>query len=221
MKKIIIVGNGKSVLHKTNGRVIDKFEYVTRLNRFRIQGFEQHVGTKTNIICFSKPAFLEYIKPLNQLRAEFLFENKQLLQDLYFYYKQQKLDINLIKQNIQIVKSNNLFLPEIPLSTVTKLLFFPNSALNMSLDKTYKFIPNVKNFSTGTASILYFVEQNYDVTITGFDFFQKSSCYWLKSTDIFTENRLIVDRTTNDGHPYILEELVIKKLILSNKVKVL
>lgn len=46
---IIIVGNGTSVLEKTNGDKINSFDKVLRFNGFKIKGFEKNVGTKTNI----------------------------------------------------------------------------------------------------------------------------------------------------------------------------
>jgi len=49
MKNIIIVGNGSSLLDKENGSKIDSFDIVVRFNGFKINGFEKHTGTKTNI----------------------------------------------------------------------------------------------------------------------------------------------------------------------------
>jgi hypothetical protein len=47
--KIIIVGNGSSVLYKENGSLIDSFDTVVRFNSYKISEFEKYVGTKTNI----------------------------------------------------------------------------------------------------------------------------------------------------------------------------
>jgi len=46
--RVILVGNGTSVLDHNYGRVIDSFDFVVRFNDFVIEGFEKHVGTKTN-----------------------------------------------------------------------------------------------------------------------------------------------------------------------------
>lgn len=46
-RKIIIVGNGPSILSHKKGEEIDAFENVVRLNEFVIRGFEEHVGVKT------------------------------------------------------------------------------------------------------------------------------------------------------------------------------
>ena len=46
--KVILVGNGTSVLDHEYGCVIDSFDMVVRFNDFRIQGFEKNVGKKTD-----------------------------------------------------------------------------------------------------------------------------------------------------------------------------
>lgn len=48
-KKIIIVGNGSSILDKENGSLIDSFDIVVRFNSFKIKNYEKYTGTKTNI----------------------------------------------------------------------------------------------------------------------------------------------------------------------------
>ncbi len=50
MKKVIIVGNGASVLQRELGDQIDAFDVIVRINDFKIEGFEQHVGTRTDIL---------------------------------------------------------------------------------------------------------------------------------------------------------------------------
>lgn len=45
---IILVGNGSSVLEKSNGSLIDSFDIVVRFNWYHIKGFEKNVGTKTD-----------------------------------------------------------------------------------------------------------------------------------------------------------------------------
>ena len=46
---IIIVGNGTSVIDKKNGHKIDGFNTVLRFNSFKIDGYEDYTGEKTNI----------------------------------------------------------------------------------------------------------------------------------------------------------------------------
>lgn len=47
--KTIIVGNGTSVLAKTQGCFVDSHDVVIRLGSYRTEGFEEHVGSKTSI----------------------------------------------------------------------------------------------------------------------------------------------------------------------------
>ena len=47
--KIIIVGNSPDLLDKKNGKLIDSFDYVLRMNEFVTEGFEDYVGIKCNI----------------------------------------------------------------------------------------------------------------------------------------------------------------------------
>jgi hypothetical protein len=49
MKRVILVGNGPSVLNKDNAELIDSYDVVVRFNWFHIKGFEKQVGTKTDI----------------------------------------------------------------------------------------------------------------------------------------------------------------------------
>ena len=49
MSDIILIGNGSSILDGMNGKLIDSFENVVRFNSYKIEGFEQHTGKKTDI----------------------------------------------------------------------------------------------------------------------------------------------------------------------------
>ena len=44
--KVILVGNGSSVMEYQAGPIIDSFDVVVRFNRFRVKGYEPNVGTK-------------------------------------------------------------------------------------------------------------------------------------------------------------------------------
>ena len=47
--KAIVVGNSSSVLDAKNGNLIDSFDKVIRLGKFVISGYEDYVGTRTDI----------------------------------------------------------------------------------------------------------------------------------------------------------------------------
>ncbi|MFH2232092.1 MAG: glycosyltransferase family 29 protein [Patescibacteria group bacterium] len=48
--KILVIGHGYSVLDSERGKEIDRFPgAIVRLNHYKIEGFEKHVGTRTDI----------------------------------------------------------------------------------------------------------------------------------------------------------------------------
>lgn len=49
MRDIILVGNGSSLLERKMGTVIDSYKKIVRFNSFTTKGFEDHVGSKTNV----------------------------------------------------------------------------------------------------------------------------------------------------------------------------
>lgn len=46
---VVLVGNGPSVLTAENGSTIDAFDEIVRFNRYHLQGFEKHTGTRTTL----------------------------------------------------------------------------------------------------------------------------------------------------------------------------
>jgi hypothetical protein len=49
-KTILIVGNSCEILNKKNGIKIDSFDTVVRVGKYNTTGFEEFVGSKTNIV---------------------------------------------------------------------------------------------------------------------------------------------------------------------------
>ena len=49
MGKILLLGNGSSILDYEYGDIIDSnFDFIFRINRFRTINFEKYVGSKTD-----------------------------------------------------------------------------------------------------------------------------------------------------------------------------
>lgn len=46
--RLILIGNGSSVIYKELGNDIDSFDIVIRFNNFKITGYEKNVGTKVD-----------------------------------------------------------------------------------------------------------------------------------------------------------------------------
>lgn len=53
----VLVGNGPSVLDRKRGQLIDRFERVARFNNFVINGFEEYVGTRTDMWAVNEGLF--------------------------------------------------------------------------------------------------------------------------------------------------------------------
>lgn len=49
--KVVVVGNAASTLSKTNGKLIDSFDVVVRMNKYKTFSYEDYVGSKTDIYC--------------------------------------------------------------------------------------------------------------------------------------------------------------------------
>jgi hypothetical protein len=49
--KILLVGNGPVVLEHKLGSLIDSFPIVVRFNNFKLEGYQDYVGTKTDWFC--------------------------------------------------------------------------------------------------------------------------------------------------------------------------
>ncbi len=48
-ERVLIVGNGPSVLARPIGTQVDEFDVVVRINNYVIEGFENYVGTNTDV----------------------------------------------------------------------------------------------------------------------------------------------------------------------------
>jgi|TARA_R110001583_G_scaffold72898_4_gene203550 hypothetical protein len=56
-KKCIVIGNGGSVLEAERGKEIDKFDIIVRSNLARYEGYEQFVGSRTDVRFLSHKTF--------------------------------------------------------------------------------------------------------------------------------------------------------------------
>lgn len=63
--KIILVGNGPSLLEKEMGSKIDEYNIVIRFNKYEIKGYEIQVGQKTDIWCLDTGHFLKLFNQKN------------------------------------------------------------------------------------------------------------------------------------------------------------
>ena len=180
MSDIVIVGNGEGVLDNKNGKKIDSFNTVVRLGRYVTDGYEDFVGTKTDIIStiywkLNIDRLKKYKTILNVplTMQESFIESEEFIEKNYSDYKDKIIYING-EQDINELK--NEFLKLIP---------------------SYNDLENV-NFSLGFKT-LYFIKKLFPdsrIYTTGFDFF-KTGWYWDPSHN----------RGSANCHPYIWERL--------------
>ena len=65
---VVVVGNGPSLSGKGLGSTIDSFPNVIRINKFRVDGFEQDVGSKTTGWHINENLDINWVK--NKLRED-------------------------------------------------------------------------------------------------------------------------------------------------------
>ena len=78
-KKILVIGNSNKCLDKKMGEKIDRFDFVVRFNAAPTSGYEEYVGTKTDIIACN----------------ELVFKNK--IEELSFDFNRKGIEKNFIK----------------------------------------------------------------------------------------------------------------------------
>jgi hypothetical protein len=75
--KVILIGNGPSCLKHRAGRLIDTYDVVVRLNNFQIVGFEEYVGTKTDVVISNGNTDVHY-KPEHHDKTTIILENHDI-----------------------------------------------------------------------------------------------------------------------------------------------
>ena len=68
--KIILIGNAEFNEKDKFGKLIDEFEVVVRINRFRLETFEENLGTKTDIWAMNRTL------PFNRAAVPFDFQKE-------------------------------------------------------------------------------------------------------------------------------------------------
>jgi hypothetical protein len=212
-KNIVIVGNGSSSLNNKNGSFIDTCDIVIRIKDFTTEGFEQFVGTKTDIWCTKwfcykphnvKTIWLPFIDPHQPIA-----DNKiKLINNFLLSNQFEDKKINMVLHDelvARIGKSNVLFLTE-------KELIKSMEELKLDGNVVYtKSGSNVCHPTTYLTSILVSQERfpDHKIYVTGCDGFKKGY-YWNKS--------IAKHLTKTWPHQYDREILYIKKLLLTNQI---
>ena len=189
-KEILIIGNGRSVLDHSFGKQINKFSIVGRINNYSIDNYAEYVGGKTDI----------WFNGANQnLKRQKVIHNEIVVFIPPEILRRKKEKIHdRISRRLHIEKEKYSL---IPLETM----------------ENYEILIGVKRPMTGTACILWAVENFEKVIIHGFDFFIDSKSHY---NDNFITKWLINLGINKKGgkHNMMAEKIYIEKLIQDKKV---
>ena len=179
MKRLIIIGNGKGAIQVEKKEFIDKSDLVIRINSFKINGYENYVGTKTDI-CSCSPTDLKLIGTSDEFRNNLCNESFQKFFIKYNVNKLFKIDeIDKLK----ISYFNIYKFPNVEPDKLKNILYLWTN--DKSTIQSYSFCEKIiiwntnfdQNYTTGFRTILYYLHhfKNYEIYITGFDSFFTSS----------------------------------------------
>ena len=189
-KEILIIGNGRSVLDHLFGKQINKFSIVGRINNYSIDNYAEYVGGKTDI----------WFNGANQnLKRQKVIPNEVVVFIPPEILRRKKEKIHdRISRRLHIDKEKYFL---IPLETM----------------ENYEILTGVKRPMTGTACILWAVENFEKVIMHGFDFFIDSKSHY---NDNFINKWLIGWGINKKGgkHNMMAEKIYIEKLIQDKKV---
>ena len=189
-KEILIIGNGRSVLDHSFGEQINKFSIVGRINNYSIDNYAEYVGAKTDI----------WFNGANQnLKRQKVIHNEIVVFIPPEILRRKKEKIHdRVSRRLHIEKEKYSL---IPLETM----------------ENYEILTGVKRLMTGTACILWAVENFEKVIIHGFDFFIDSKSHY---NDNFITKWLINLGINKKGgkHNMMAEKIYIEKLIQDKKV---
>jgi hypothetical protein len=221
--KAIIIGSGAEVLARGEGKIIDGFDKVVRINKFKIQPpYSEYTGTKTDYIFCRKNNLYRFfeseefqkekiIKMYNNfLEIYKLKPSKKIEQAFYdnFFYEKKNLKFN---KKIICIDS------EIEEKYFSKdLIYLKPTVLTISDNM-------IKPHTTGYLAILFFKKyfKTHELYILGFDCFLKSFYYWGKDIDGIIPQKDIKSKKTNlyNTHPFLYEYLSIRKMLLNKEIK--
>ena len=189
-KEILIIGNGRSVLEYSFGKQINTISIVGRINNFTIKNYSEYIGQRTDI----------WFNGANQN----LKRQKVIPDEVVVFIPPEILRRKKEKVHDQI--SNRLH--------IDKKYY---SLMPLEVMENYEKITGVKRPTTGTASILWAIENFEKVLIHGFDFFIDSKSHY---NDNFINKWLIEKGINKKGgkHNMMAEKIYIEKLIQDKKV---
>ena len=146
--KVLVVGNGPSLLNREMGEKINEYDIVIRLNDYKIKGYEKYVGNKTDIWFTGMGWQLEKRK-INNIKSTLICSGK--------WYKRQDILRQIQKKIIPKVNEDKVN---------TQNIYYINNPSMFSI----RVNGINKTFSTGLMALLIGINYFYHpITIVGFD----------------------------------------------------
>ena len=194
-KKCIVIGNGGSVIENEMGEEIDKFDIIVRNNLARYEGFENYVGSRTDIRFVSHKVF-----------GNILDTNEYSAYDKDYIPTSEKHHLIIRSAGnigsmlpgflININGGNNIF-----------------SVLDIDYNRYLDKLASSHHLCTvGFSSVLTMLDLGCDVTIYGMDFYDST-----KKHHYFEENAESIKRSHN--HSIKQEHDYIENLVKIGKIK--
>jgi hypothetical protein len=167
------VGSGSSLNESELGKLIDEFDgLVCRFNGFKIEGYENQVGSRTDVWCLNSRLYYDVC-----FEGEYLISNGLILtyEDLESFNGKILVGgvrhlwgkyIESMEEAIDFLESSKVMDKDILIDSykqIGSLKYCNVSERNQSITPT-----------TGFQSILHFLKNNYEVYIIGFDYSNKN-----------------------------------------------
>lgn len=201
--KIILIGNAEFNEKDKFGKLIDEFEVVVRINRFRLETFEENLGTKTDIWAMNRTL------PFNRAAVPFDFQKEFQIRQSISKELKYALMVSYMPNGVEYGKV---------LNSVNQVdnLKLANTMVQSELvrDKWKKLVdkPFYKP-ATGIMSILYFIEKYGEVCIHNFDN--------AKTNHYYETTAHMASQPQSAKHVWEFDERVMKELVQENKIKYL
>lgn len=181
--KIIIVGNGTSILEKENGIIIDSYEKVVRFNNYGTKGFEKFSGLRTDI-WFN---VIDFVDKKNEWRMD---ENYEKIYTHSWEPNPEKDKLFINFKNFYKNKPEN-FIEKISHELIKEIVVYSD-------DPTYTGI------STGLIAIWFLLKKYSSVDITGFDWWDTDKHHYNDNAIRGTlhqplKENIIIERLCSDG----------------------
>ena len=189
-KEILIIGNGRTVLNHSFGEQINAIPIVGRINNFSVENYSDYVGVKTDI----------WFNGANQnLKRQEVIPNEVVvfIPPEILRCKKEKIH-GRISKRLHIDKAKYSLIP-------------------LEVMETFEKISGVTRLTTGTASILWAVDNFEKIFIHGFDFFIDSKSHYNENII----NKWLIDRGINKKggkHNMMAEKQFIEKLIQEKQI---